>query len=100
MSSNGFLTPIHLDSLKLPHCCGWRITMQRYRLRVGPNRDWLLETPTGPIAVLLLRHKSFWWQTVAGITLQTAESEHLVLWFFRRGNSSSWRRMRVLFRYP
>lgn len=91
---------MHLDGLVLPRIVPCWLNASRGRLWLGTDRSWQLETATGTVAVLLLRHKSFWWQAVAGITLQTPDSEHLVLWLVRRGRCPAWRRMRVHFRYP
>ena len=104
MSSNGFLTELRLESLPQLRFAHGRIQHRRASLVLTPSRSWHLESSGGRAAVLLLRHKSFGWSGLAGITLQTGDSKRRVLWFFRRRGDvrriAIWRRMRVHFRFP
>ena len=101
MSSNGFLTELRLESLPVLRFSGGRIKLCRACLIMSSGRSWYVESSDGRAAVLLLRHKSFWWSGFAGITLQTGDSKRRVLWFFRRRGdgrcAAAWRRMRVHF---
>ena len=101
MLSNGFSNGVSLYSLpKLtfyPNTLEFR--WQRHLLGVTSAGNWYVgfAHPTAP--VVLLRHNSFWWNWIAGISLQTATGKRLTLWFLRTDESHAWRRLRVRFRH-
>lgn len=104
MSSNGFLSKTRLKSLPALRISRGRIERFQPCLVLTADRSWYLESSEGRAAVVLLRHKSFWWSGFAGITLQTGDNKCRILWFIRRradgSDAVNWRRMRVHFRFP
>jgi hypothetical protein len=97
MSSNGFSGTTVLESLSLSRCFAGCILGSQQALVLTQGR-WFLQSSGGRSAVLLLRHKSFWWSWIACISLQTVEKQSQVLWFVSFGQATAWRRMRVCFR--
>lgn len=100
MSSNGFFVTTVLESICLPRISSGRHEACPAALVLAQGQ-WFLQSSTGRSAVLLLRHKSFWWPWIACICLQSVDKPVTrVLWFVSFGQTTAWRRQRVYFRFP